>query len=294
MKENNLTTYAKFFTSTSFKRDSMENNTDKLKKCLEKYNSELITEPLTVGDYYTYMYHTLRNEYRIEYIIKNELLNFVRKNFAPICKVYNELTVYDKFADLVVVTRNKAICFEIKTEYDTEARLNNQLARYKQVFDNIYVVIPKSKLGYYEKLIVDDAIGIIVYDIPSMIFYVYRDPHYCIGAFNHAVIMTMLHKKEYARLAKEIGYGDMIEECINSFSLYAECLESFYNLPVGSFQKKMVEILYDRIEEPTYMKRYPELDYICAGIKMTSKERWKIEDYLNSNLTASYGYCVPL
>lgn len=293
MKENNLTTYAKFFTPTSFKRYTMENNTDKLKKCLEKYNSELITEPLTVGDYYTYMYHTLRNEYRIEYIIKNELLNFVRKNLTPLCKVYNELTVYDKLADLVVVMRNKAICFEIKTEYDTEARLNNQLARYKKVFDNIYVVIPQSKLDHYEKVITDDAIGIIVYNVPSMIFEVHREPHYCIGVFDHDVIMTMLHKKEYVSLAKELGYGDMIEKH-GHLRLYDECLKSFKDLPIGSFQKKMVKILYDRKEEPLYLESYPELDYICAGIKMTSKERWKAEDYLNSDLTASYGYCVPL
>ena len=52
--------------------------------------------------------------------------------------------------------------FEIKTEFDSDFRLPLQLENYKKAFNQIYLIVPETKLKLYEKY--DSSIGLITFN----------------------------------------------------------------------------------------------------------------------------------
>jgi len=72
-----------------------------------------------------------------------------------------ELNAGGSRADLCMVN-GKSMVFEIKTQYDTFNRLDNQLLDYMKVFEYINVIVPEEKIAEVKKNL-DKNIGIITY-----------------------------------------------------------------------------------------------------------------------------------
>lgn len=87
-----------------------------------------------------------------------------------------ELNTGSSRADICMLN-GKSMVFEIKTEYDTFARLDGQLNDYKKAYEYLNLIIPTNKLDEALKS-VDDNVGIIVYSaVNNKIFFDnYRAP----------------------------------------------------------------------------------------------------------------------
>jgi hypothetical protein len=86
-------------------------------------------------------YRYLKQNYRCEYIYKNEIANQLllkhhNDNSATLLK---EVTSDRSIADVVIIN-GSTVAYEIKTELDSFDRLDTQINSYKFLYDNIYVV----------------------------------------------------------------------------------------------------------------------------------------------------------
>ena len=86
-------------------------------------------------------YERLRKSYRAEYIYKNEIASKLvfAKHSPRTASLVSELRVGDCILDLAVFN-GTSTAYEIKTQYDSLARLPEQLGEYLQVFDKVFVV----------------------------------------------------------------------------------------------------------------------------------------------------------
>jgi len=114
--------------------------------------------------------------------IKNLLKNNISKTQSPIyyiskkdntTVVVDELCVNNGIARADVVAINgKLHCFEIKSDFDTFKRLDNQLINYLKIFDEISLITTQSHIDKLDNL--PDCIG--VYQIKGNRFEVIKKP----------------------------------------------------------------------------------------------------------------------
>ena len=123
---------------------------------------------LYTGDKWNFMmgleatYNYLKENYRCEYVYKNEianqlLLRFHNDNSATLLK---EVASDCSIADIIIINGN-TVAYEIKTELDSFERLPSQLESYQMLYDELYIVTHPGVIDALSKKI-DEAIGIIV------------------------------------------------------------------------------------------------------------------------------------
>lgn len=104
------------------------------------------SEPLK--RWFNFFYEQLRRKYRCEYVYKNALTRDLylaelhsRKNSLLI----NEFRSGQSRADVVIIN-GTSTAYEIKSKYDSLARLDQQIEDYKKIFDRVVVVSHAEKL----------------------------------------------------------------------------------------------------------------------------------------------------
>lgn len=112
-------------------------------------------------------------EYRNEAVIKSSFINHVMNVDTRV--VGFEFPVGNNRVDLCAID-NRSSAFEIKTAYDTLARLDRQLSAYLRVFEYVYVICEESKLDEV-LLVTPPCVGIYSYsDTSRKIKFVVRRP----------------------------------------------------------------------------------------------------------------------
>jgi uncharacterized protein (DUF2164 family) len=125
------------------------------------------------------LYNKIISKYFInETVIKSAFLERVSFKKSPKSTVtIFELNSGDSRADICMVN-GKSIVYEIKTEYDTYNRLDNQIRDYLKLHDYVNVIVPKSQLDNILKII-PDGIGVIFYTqnrVGNISFKEYKQP----------------------------------------------------------------------------------------------------------------------
>jgi hypothetical protein len=100
-------------------------------------------------DFYSKAYDILLRNYRNEYVVKNELANkiLLGRHSMNTTTMASELRTGINIADCVVINKESA-CYEIKTEFDSLVRFQNQLNSYLQTFEKTFVVTHKSHMEH--------------------------------------------------------------------------------------------------------------------------------------------------
>lgn len=106
-----------------------------------------------LADAFDAAYEELWNNYRSEYIYKNELLSKIvfGRHSPKTASFLSEFRVANSIADAVIFNGTSTV-YEIKTEYDSLDRLRAQIEDYRKVFDYSYVVTSKSRLKAVEAI----------------------------------------------------------------------------------------------------------------------------------------------
>ncbi len=262
--------------SSLFSRSGAElwikSNFDSINYKIERYDIKWQNSAnATYLEYLKYVYQILEKNYQNEYVFKNSFLNewLIKEIGHNNTKVFNEFRVGNAIADLVMFN-GKSKVFEIKTEFDSTKRLNLQIENYSKAFNQIFLIVPESKLSTYTKL--DESIGLITFNKNEKYerFTLQRD-----AIINNEVdsetIMKVLHTNEYKSIVKSF-YGELPN--MTSFNQYNTCKDLIKEIPNTELNKKFIEKMKNRDLENTLSNRYyKEFNQISLALKLNKKEK---------------------
>jgi hypothetical protein len=242
-------------------------------KWLKRSNSSYL-------DYLKYIYSVIAANYQNEYIFKNEFLNnwLIKELGETNSRLFSEFKVGNSIADLAMFNGISKI-FEIKTELDSDARLSLQLENYKKVFNQIVLIIPKSKLKYYEKQ--ESSIGIITYESNNNdnIFSIHRNAIENLD-IDPPSIMAILHTEEYKSIVKNF-YGNLPK--ITSFNQYKICSELIFKIPIKCLNQLFIAEMKNRdTSDALSTGHYKEFNQLFLALRMNRELKSKMIDSLKT------------
>lgn len=256
------------FTSINFKIERYD------EKWLNNHNS-------TYLDYLKYIYSILADNYQNEYIFKNEFLNnwLIKELGETNSQIFSEFRVGNSIADLAMFNGCSKI-FEIKTELDSDSRLTLQLQNYEKAFNQIFLIIPKSKLNIYEKQ--EASIGLITYDPKGKdTFSVYRKAKLNLDV-EPSAIMSILHSNEYKSIVRK-HYGTLPQ--MTSFNQYKVCSELIFELPKSTLNQLFIDEIKKRSSSNALSSRYyKEFNQLFLALRMNRDSKSKMIELLKTNI----------
>ncbi|MFZ4798806.1 MAG: sce7726 family protein [Bacteroidia bacterium] len=247
---------------------------------IKRYDSSLIKNDFNYLSYLKYIYKILEKHYPNEYIYKNEFLNkwLIKELGNSDSIIVNEFRIGKAIADLVMFNGTSRV-FEIKTILDKEYRLTSQLLEYKKIFNEIYLIIPKSSFEKYSNY--DNSIGIITYDSNIKDFYLFRKPIQNIE-INSDSLMNVLHTNEYKEIVKDY-YGEL--PSMNDFTQFEICKELISNIPNEKLNKLFIKTVKKRKLNNVFFNNINnELNQICLSLNLSNDQKTKLIEKLKSKI----------
>lgn len=224
-------------------------------------------------DYLKHVYGILAQHYQNEYVIKNSFINhLLTKELADSdSKVFSEYRIGEAVADLALFNGNSK-AYEIKTEFDSDGRLAKQLANYRKAFNQIFLIIPESKLARYNKY--DTKIGLITFDgSGSRGFNIRREASDMIE-IDAETIMQSLHSEEYKAIVKKY-FGALPE--MTSFSQYKVSMALIKQIPKEDLNALYIDQIKRRNPNVALSARfYKELNQLSLALKLNKSVRERL------------------
>ena len=159
----------------------------------------------SLSKYFDDVYQMLGKDYRSEYYFKNfiALRRLLGRHNLNTATMLSEFRVGRSKADCVILN-GKSTCYEIKTEYDSVARLAEQLSDYSKLFDEIYVVCSAKNL---KQIIgnVCEHVGILVLS-DNNYFKEIKPAQENPNKLDKQLLMNSLRKEEYTELVRRLGF----------------------------------------------------------------------------------------
>ena len=224
----------------------------------------------TYLDYLKYAYKSIKHHYANEYVFKNEFLSswLLRELGQSGSKIFNEFRVGNAIADLAMFN-GKSRVFEIKTELDSDYRLDQQLKNYEKAFNLVYLIVPKEKVLPYSQINKD--LGIIGFDSTDKDrFFLHSKPTYNPIVDSHTII-DILHTNEYKNIVLTY-YGSLPE--MNSFNQFSICSELIQSIPNEDLNTLFINQLKKRGKNPSLSSHFHrEFNQISLSLKLSYKDR---------------------
>ncbi len=272
--------------STLFSRNEaqawLKCNFQSLKYKITRYDNDwLLGNKYTYNDYLKYVYSILESNYANEYIIKNSFLNewLIPEKGHDNAIIFNEFRVGKSVADLVIFNGTSKV-FEIKTEFDSDQRLEFQIENYKKIFNEVYLIVPQSKLSTYNKF--EKSVGLISYITKQPQKFIIERPceaNYNIDPFT---IMDILHSHEYKALIKKY-YGFLPE--MTSFNQFEKCSSLMHKIPTEKLNKLFIGKMKTRnISNELSVRYFRELNQLSLSLKLNKTEKQNLVKNLNKCL----------
>ena len=187
---------------------------------------------LTNGDVLEALYRYMKRNHRNEYVYKSVLLKKLvfgihsPRTSTALC----ELPVAGSIADFVIVN-GKAVAYEVKTELDNYARLDDQIESYFKAFR--YVNILCSERAYEDliPLYADSPVGICVLTARGNVSVRKKCFEFTEG-LDRAVQFGLLRKAEREGVITSCGFA---LPAVGDAYYYQSCLELFRRIPETEF-----------------------------------------------------------
>ena len=262
--------YSSIFSRSNFDRLLKKDDYSIFQNTIRDYDAEKVGVKLhTYSDFANYAYRYMVKHYRNEYVYKNSLINELLKEFGTKKTIiFNEFTVGNSIADMVLFI-GKSRAYEIKTELDSNRRLSSQLADYKKIFQESFIVVHESCIEKYEYS--DSTTGIIALSVNRG--KVKFDPIRPATENNHIdphVLIRCLRTYEYKELVKRY-YGALPE--LDAFSAFTVCEKMIEAIPSPSLNQLFIEIIKERKTNMQHLRGYDSyLRQICLSMHINSKE----------------------
>ena len=222
-------------------------------------------------DYLKYVYGILENQYQNEYIVKNAFLNdwLIQELGKNDSQIFSEFRIGKVIADLVMFNGRSKV-FEIKTELDSNRRLNTQLEEYQKVFNDVYLIVPSKKYDEYSEC--GDGIGIITFDGDKNERFNLRIQANTNFDIDIKTLMQVFHTTEYKQVVTNY-YGQL--PTMTSFNQFEVCHDLIKNIPQKELNQLFIGQMKLRSKAQKLSNRcYKEFNQISLALKMKN-ENWK-------------------
>jgi hypothetical protein len=272
--------------STLFSRNEAQAwikcNFQSLKHKIIRYDNDwLLNKKLTYNDYLKYIYNILESNYANEYIIKNSFLNewLIPEKGHDNATIFNEFRVGKSVADLVIFNGTSKV-FEIKTEFDSNQRLESQIENYKKIFKEVYLIVPKSKLSTYYRF--DKSVGLISYKTKQKRIFNIERPCEANSETDYCTLMDILHSNEYKKIIKKY-YGFLPE--MTSFNQFEKCSSLMKKIPAEDLNQLFIEQMKTRnISNELSVRCFRELNQLSLSLNLNKIDKQKFVKNLNTCL----------
>ncbi len=204
--------------------------------------SKLIEPSISLRDFLNQIYAVLFTKYRNEYIYKNTIAKkiLLGKHSLNTTHLLTEFRVGKNKADVVLINGTSSV-YEIKTEYDSFNRLQNQIQSYSKVFDLVNVLTSQSQLEKITVLL-PESVGILVLTDRNTISTI-RKPLSNLNNFNPKIAFSSLRKNEYLKIIfSHYGY---IPDLPNTL-IFEECQKLFCAIPIDKLHGLFINVLKER------------------------------------------------
>jgi len=210
--------------------------------CVNSGLLEKLDFSTTLGQFFDWVYNLLFNNYRNEYIYKNVITNkiLLGKHSLNTSQILTEFRVGRSKADVVLLNGTTTV-YEIKSEYDSFARLERQIQSYFEIFDYINVITSPLQAKKLDSILPDKA-GILVLTDRNTIS-TKRKPKSNREKINPATLFDSIRKAEYTKIIKE--YYGAIPDVPNT-QIYRECKKLFCKIPPVNIHDLTIKILKGR------------------------------------------------
>lgn len=281
---NQLRDYSSLFSRSAVK-EWMNGNLTSIDFKIKRYDENWYSKTKkTYIDYLKFVYSVLENQYQNEYILKNSFLNdwLIKELGESNSELYSEFRIGSAIADLVMFN-GISRAFEIKTELDSDKRLNSQLHQYRKVFNEIYLIVPTSKIEEYETY--DSKIGIIGFDILSpKRFQIVRSA----GRNTHIdaeALMHIFHTTEYKEIVTH-HYGQLPK--VTSFNQFEVCKDLIEKIPQNELNQLFINKMKSRAGNYGLSARYyKEFNQLSLALRMNMKNRKELFSVLKTPLNVN-------
>jgi len=247
---------------------------------ISRYDTLHFTNNCTYVSYLKHIYKILEKFYPNEYVYKNEFINkqLIKELGVSNSVIFSEFRLGKAVADIVMFNGNSKV-FEIKTLLDKDSRLTNQLFQYRKLFNEVYVIAPKSKVDKYLNL--DDKTGIIFYDETIRNFSVVRQ-----SAKNSFIdvdiLMQVLHTHEYINIV-ETHYG--FKPSFNDFDKFDICKNLIKEIPFDALNELFIGLMKERKINNEFSKKEKHLNQIFLSLNLSHEDKQVLLTNLSSNIT---------
>lgn len=203
---------------------------------------EQIDLSMPLSQFFDWIYKILFKNYRNEYIYKNVIANkiLLGKHSLNTSHMLTEFRVGKCKADAVVINGTSTV-YEIKSEFDSFARLESQVKAYYQIFDHINVITSHHQATKL-KSILPDVVGILLLTDRNTISTI-RDSKSNKKNINPDTLFDSLRKKEYVKGVEEY-YGAVPN--VPNTQIYRECKKLFCKIPPETAHDLTMNILRKR------------------------------------------------
>lgn len=265
---NQLRDYSTLFLRSEVNR-IMRNDFNSFNAKIARYQKELTFKNDTYLSYLKKVYKVLEKHYPNEYIYKNEflnkwLINELGSNNNSI--VFNELRLGKVIADLAMFNGVSKV-FEIKTTLDKDCRLNDQIDGYQKIFNEIYIIVPVSKLDKYLEY---NNVGVISYENDAQEFRLIRKSPRNFNIDSDS-LMQVLHTKEYLKIVKQ--YFNIVPEC-SDFEKFEVCKNLISKIPLDILNQLFIEVMKKRkVNNEFSSKGTRELNQLCLSLNLNDSAK---------------------
>jgi len=210
--------------------------------CINSGLLERVDPATTLGEFFDWVYNLLFKNYRNEYIYKNVIANkiLLGKHSLNTSQMLTEFRVGRSKADVVLLNGASTV-YEIKSQYDSFARLEKQMRAYFEIFDYINVITSSSQVKKLDSILPNKA-GILVLTNRNTISTI-REPKSNKENINPDILFDSLRKAEYMRIIKEY-YGTVPD--VPNTQIYRECKKLFCEIPLVYAHDLTIKILKER------------------------------------------------
>ncbi|MDR2913496.1 MAG: sce7726 family protein [Tannerella sp.] len=275
-----LRSYSTIFSSNAFLRLIGQGDFDFINRKIERFDTEKFkNKEKTYNQYLQYIYQALCNGYRCEYIYKNQIINdlLLKKYKLSSTIAINEFRVGNSIVDIAMFN-GISRAFEIKTELDSDKRLNTQLIDYEKLFDECYIVTHESLVDKY--LNQKDDTGIIV---------LYKEKN-CLklkeirsakknNTIDCETLIRCLRTTEYKNIIENF-YGEIPD--VSSFKMFDTCLLMMKRIPADELHTLMMtEFKKRKIDKNVILSSPKVLKHICLSLNMNFNAYSILNERLN-------------
>lgn len=232
-----------------------------------------IDSKMPFSDFLNWVYGLLFKNYRNEYVYKNVIANkiLLGKHSLHTSQMLTEFRVEKCKADVVIINGTSTV-YEIKSEYDTFSRLEDQLSAYMKVFDHINVITTEPQaVKLSGELPVN--VGILVVTNRNTIS-IYRESLSNKMKIETSVLFDSLRKHEYLQIVNNY-YGSVPN--VPNTRIFKECKNLFTKMNPVSAHDLTMDVLKKRNDVHAlekYLKNAPAS--LSAYIMSNSNDRKKI------------------